>query len=330
MLHQQEVLLAVKMFAESVNSGQKVVADMSSLVEATSLLPLENLDKWERLLRWEFSNALEATSPPKWNMWSKPTQFLTWIDLCSLDGFRREKTLRTLSGAAPNSFFFALAIRRLNDWVPQVREAAREKLVLLARETKPEHVVDVLCVTLSHWNSWGRMKDEDRQVLLEIISISEVREALKNRVISATSGPMATVLSQTCQTDVLDNCLHEIAKVSIQPAVRAKAYRCLLEEKVVWFAGRKWVWTDKRYCEGRLRPKLCERPITVASPFLQTLKSSAIDHSPMVRRVAGEMLIKGLDVLGPNANYLAELLSTDSSLSVAERGRFALNRLSEH
>ena len=101
------------------------MADMSSLVDVTSQLPLSNLNYWERLIRLEFSSALESSSPPKRKIWSKPSQFLTWLDLISWDGYKREKTLRTITGAAPNSFFFALAIRRLNDWVPQVREAAR-------------------------------------------------------------------------------------------------------------------------------------------------------------------------------------------------------------
>ena len=133
MEYEDEVLSAVRQFAHSINSDRKVVADMSLLVDATSHLLLTNLDTWERLLRWEFSRALETSTPAKWKLWEQPTPFLTWIDLCSGDGFKREKTLRTLSGAAPNSFFFAVAVRRLNDWVPQVREAAREKLSEIAK-----------------------------------------------------------------------------------------------------------------------------------------------------------------------------------------------------
>lgn len=129
MEHEDEVILAVKEFAHSMNSGSKVVADMSSLIEATSRIPLTNLDAWERLIRWEFQKELDNSTPPKWKVWVKPTLFLTWIDLCSGDGYRREKTIRTLSGAAPNRFFFSLAIRRLNDWVPQVREAAQRNLL---------------------------------------------------------------------------------------------------------------------------------------------------------------------------------------------------------
>lgn len=331
MIHQQEhedgVLSAVREFALSVNSGHKAGSDMSSLADATSRLSLSNLDAWERLIRWEFSKALEVSNRSRWNLWATSTPFLTWIDLCSGDGFKREKTLRALSGAAPNSFFFALAVRRLNDWVPQVREAAREKLPIIAKVSDPEHVVDVLCVTLPHWSSWGRMEEADKRTLLEITSIEEVAQSLKLRIISVASGPMTSILAQAGRTDTLDRCLSEIAKEAIQPSVRAKAYRSLLEGKMVWSEGRKWEWTDKQYCKGRLKPILSERSLSVTSPFLETLKLAAVDHSPMVRRVAGEMLIRELTTIGEESLKLANLLACDSSPSVAERGQFALRRI---
>jgi len=325
--HEDEVLSAVRQFARSVNVSRKVVADMSLLVDVTSRLSLKNLDVWERIIRWEFLNSLEVSKSPKWKVWAQPTPFLTWIDLCSGDGFKREKTLRSLSGAAPNSFFFAIAVRRLNDWVPQVREAARDKLLEIAKNSDPENVVDVLCATLPHWNSWGRMDDKDKQILLDITSIENVVLTLKSRFISSTSGPMSSILAQAGRTDKLDRYLNEIAKNAIQPSVRAKTYRCLLERKMTWFAGRKWTWTDKQYCKGRLEPILCERNLSVESPFIETLNLAARDRSPMVRRVAGEMLIRELKSIGAESIKIAELLASDPSSTVAERGRFVLDRL---
>ena len=73
-------------------------------------------DAWERLFRWEFSNALETSKSPKWKVWAQATPFLTWLDLCSGDGFRRERTLRTLSAGAPNGFFSAIDPVRITPW----------------------------------------------------------------------------------------------------------------------------------------------------------------------------------------------------------------------
>lgn len=51
---------------------------------------------------------------------------------------------------------------------------------------------------------------------------------------------------------------------------------------------------------------------------------ATVDRSLMVRRIAGEMLIKEIDHLGDEAIILAKTLASDKSPSVAERGRFAL------
>lgn len=324
-----KVISAVKEFAASISPGRSVIADMSALVDATSQIPLSNLEYWERLIRSEFSSALESTPKPKWKLGSKRPTPLTWIDITSWDGYRREKTLRTLTGPAPNSFFFSLALRRLNDWVPQVREAAREKLSELVDSSSPNHVVDALCITLPHWNSWGRMGEPDKKILLQIVSKEVVAEALKEKIVSATSGPMASIFAQASRTEVLDSHLDEIAKNSTQPAVRAKAYRSKFEGKITWFEGRKWEWTDIRYCESRLRPIVSERNLTITSPFLETLRSAAADRSPMVRKIAAEILIRELDVIGKESSELANLFASDASPAVAERGQFALKRMKE-
>jgi hypothetical protein len=96
---------------------------------------------------------------------------------------------------------------------------------------------------------------------------------------------------------------------------------------MVWFEGRKWVWTDIRWCEGRYEPVLGERAIQVDQSFLETLRKAARDSSPIVRRVAGNVLMAKLDTIGTDALPIAEMLSQDSYPSVMERGKFALIRL---
>ena len=326
---EDHVLSAISEFVGSLNSGSGVVADMTELVEVTSRLPLSNLEYWERLIRSGIYQAAANSKPAKWKFWAKPTPFLTWIDLCSGDGFKRERTLRILSGRAPNRFFFAMAIRRLNDWVPQVRSAAREQLPSIAVASNPEDVVDVLCAVLPHWNSWGRSEDEGKQTLLAIASIEAVTQSLKSRLLSAAAGPLASVLAQAGQTYVLDAYLPEIASSAIQPAVRAKAYKSLLDGKAIWLAGRKWEWTDIRYCKGHFVPTLCDRPLSISFPLEETLRAATSDRSVFVRRIAGDVLIRELETLGAVARQLSVILASDSHPSVAERGNFALKKLSQ-
>lgn len=324
------VLSAVSEFVASLNSGSAVVADMTGLVEVTSRLPLSNLEYWERLIRSGLYQAAANSKPAKWKFWVKPTPLLSWIDLCSGDGFKRERTLRILTRRAPNRFFLAMAVRRLNDWVPQVRSAAREQLPSIAVASNPEDVVDVLCAVLPHWNSWGRSEDEGRQTLLTIASIEAVTQVLKSRLISAAAGPLASVLGQVGQISVLDAYLPQIANSAIQPSVRAKAYKSLLDGKATWVAGRKWEWTDIRYCKGHFMPTLCDRPLTTKSPLEETLRAASLDRSAFVRRVAGDVLIRELGTLGALGFQLANILASDPHSSVAERGEFALKKLSQH
>jgi hypothetical protein len=324
---EEELRTAVREFAISINSTFRRTTDMSSIIDVTSSLPLSSLAHWERLIRGEFSLALRSSATPWIIAWAKPNRFLTWVDLCSWDGYVRERTLRTLSGPAPNSFFFSLAARRINDWVPEVRLAAREKLPLLAKQSNPEHVVDAFCAMLPSWASWGRMEEVDQQVVAELLAIRGVIEALKLRLITMAVGPMSVVLSQAARTAVLDRDLADIAKHAVQPAVRATAYRAQLTGCFAWVQCRKWQWTDVRTCKGKLQNVLGERPLKEAPPFLETMALAASDRSCIVRAVAAEALVREMNVLGSAALPLARRLASDSSPRVAERAAFVLKRL---
>ena len=326
---EDNIISALNDFANSINTGGKVIGDMSALIDVTSQLSHTNFDYWERFIRSEFSLALRDSTPPKWKVWSQPNELLTWLELVNWDGYKREKSLRTLSGPAPNTFFFSLAVRRLNDWVPQVREAAREKLPEIAKVTRPEYVVEALCITLSNWNSWGRIEDVDKEVLLQIICEDKIADSLRSKLISSTSGPMPSLFSQLGRTSILDEKIEDIASLAVQPSVRAKAYRSLFEGRIVWIEGRKWEWTDIRYCEGRLKPIVSERRLNVKLSLLELLKISSQDRSSMVRRISAEILIRELANLGVIARDFAEKFASDKSGAVSERGRFAVKKLEE-
>lgn len=326
---EDHVLSAITEFVASLNSGGSAHANMSQLIEATSSITLANLDEWERVVRTGIYLATKNHKPSKWRFWSTPTPFPTWIDLCNGDGFKRERTLRTLTGSAPNSFFFALAVRRLNDWVPQVRAAAREKLMSIAIASNPDDVTSVLMSTLPHWNSWGRMEASDKQALLEIASIEAVACSLKSQIISTASGPLAEVLAQMGRTSVLDASLPEIARKAVQPAVRAKAYRALLDGRMVWLEGRKWEWTDVRYCKGHLKAIHGSRTISITCPKEEALRAAIADRSAFVRGVAGTALMQTSEELGTLAFELATTLASDKHPSLSARGNFLLKSLAQ-
>ncbi len=326
---EERIIEALQNFAHSLNSSHKSVGDMSSLIEVSSEISLKNFEYWERLIRSEYSLALQKTIPTKWQFWSKPREFLTWLDLISWNGYKREEALLNISGAAPNAFFYSLVVRRLNDWVLQVREAAKKKLPEITRATNLSFVVEALSVTFSNWNSWGRIEDEDKQILLQIICEERIADLLRMKLVSSSSGPMPSLFSQLGRTSILDGKVEEIATCAIQPALRAKAFRSLFEGRISWLERWKWEWTDVRYCQGRLKPIVSERKINVQLSFPELLKISSKDRSSKVRSVSAEFLIHDIEKLGAEAKKYADEFASDKSFAVSERGRFALKLLEE-
>lgn len=318
---------ALKEFVETKRPSSNVVSNLSPVIEATSELPLVNLEFWERFIRDEYGNALASGSSSKWKFWESNTPRITLLDLCSWDGYRREKALRAVSDKVPNRFFLALVLRRLNDWVPQVRQAAKDIISKVLLNSEPSYVADVICFTLSHWSSWKRIDNSYREGLLDTLSNKEIANQLKLKLISSASGPLGLILSEVGRVDALDNNLEEIATGAVQPSLRAKAYRSIFEGKISWLEGREWEWTDIRYNEGRMKPIVAERILTTKVPLLPTLLCASNDRSSLVRRVAAEILIKEINSLGNESSNLAEKFSMDRSAAVAERGKFALTKL---
>ncbi|MEX2964210.1 hypothetical protein [Microbulbifer sp. TYP-18] len=325
----EQLSSSVKNFAYVVKSGDTSVTDMAALVDATSQLPLSKFNYWERLIRSEYEMVLERSTRKRLRFWLKRRELLTWLDLISWDGYRRERALRAISEGAPNAFFFSMALRRLNDWVPQVRKAAIEKLPIIAKKTKPSHVVEALCVAFSNWNSWGRIEEAGKRALLRIASVEEVSEPFKEKLIFSTSGPMPSVFAQLGRTTTLDSNLFEIAERAIQPSVRAKAYRSLFEGRMVWIEGWKWEWKDIYRSEWKRKLILSERILDIPVSLMNLLEKSSEDRSSFVRRISAEFLIRNLENLGDNAYYFAQKFSLDSASPVSERGRFALKKLRE-
>lgn len=324
-----DIVLAIKEFTRSIDSSNNYRGNMSSLIQVTSNLELVNLDYWERLIRSELNNNLHSAIRSKWEIWFKPSVNLIWLGIVHGNGYKREQSLRALSGGAPNAFFLALFVRRLNDWVPQVRKAARETLPSLINNSAPEHVAETLCMLLLNWHSWGKIEEVDKQLFLNVIKTKEMALLLKFKLISSTSGPTPSLFTQIGRTDILDNYLNEIAIDAVQPYVRVKAYRSLFEGRMTWVEGQEWQWTDKAYGKKKLIPIIGERKIDVQAPFLELLNRSATDRSPFVRQVSAEFLIRNIESLGVQAKIFAEKFAADKSASVAEQGQFLLRKLDE-
>lgn len=318
---------AIRSLLSAEVTASEAAVLMSRVATETKSIPLKRMHVWERTIRAEVWAAERNTAETSWKLSVRPRRFTSWLDLCSHDGRKREAALRVTSRGAPSAFLLALAIRRLNDWVPQVRDAARETLPELASHSEPQDVANVLWSLFAHWSTWGRMEFADRDAVVAIASSESVSIALRSKIMDTTAGPAALVLSQCARSPTFDSWIQEFAQDAVQPAVRARACRWLFLGQTTWVVGHKWRWIDLAYCKGKLESILESRDISTKRPFMMTLGAAMADRSPMVRRVAAEFLIRELPSLGENALPLAQRAASDTSPSVAERGKFALKEL---
>lgn len=319
---------AVQAFAASLDAGSDDFANWQPLLTATEPLPLVSLSQWERMLR----DAVAAAQWPPAGPWSADQRArfdfrATWIDLSCGNGHVRERALHDLNGPAPNRFFFALAARRINDWVPQVRQAARPAILRLAARSDAGLVTDALWSLLSRWADWGRAQDVDKKIVDEVLALDGVTEALVHKMLKTPSGPVPSILTQALRTAALDPYLERLATTAVEPRVRAVAQRTLLMGKAVWLEGRQWRWTDVRYCEGRMHRIEGERTLSQRPDTLAWMDVALADRSPVVRWMASDALIRQIEHLGPAALPIARRLAADASGPIAERGAFIVNRL---
>lgn len=309
---------------------------MASLHRLTAGLELRHEAFWEHCIRVGLRTAANARRAD--HSWRsriklilrsvpKTCRSLDWIDLAHPNGYVRERALKGLNGGAANSLMFCLALRRLNDWVPQVRLAARMALQKMAGATPATYVVDALCVMFPTALTWGRMAKDDSDALVDLLRIEHVGDEMLSRIMNSPSGPMAETLSQAMRVPLFDTRLDEVAARAVQPAVRARAQRALLRRQATWLEGKRWKWTDVRYGEGRLEKVHGTRPISDPLPVPFLLDKALSDRSVIVRRVAAEHILMTPDAWGARTEDLALRLIADPSPSIAERGHFLLKRV---
>jgi hypothetical protein len=306
---------------------------MSEIISATNKVPLTGMESWERQLRDKFPPSDEPPARSGWFAWLRRHEetgpALTWLDMISGDGRLREKGLRELSPPAPNAFFLVLAIRRLNDWVPQVRQAARERLPTIVSGSDPAHLHEALSATFDTWTSWERLEHQDNAVLMNMLEVPGVAAVLREKVISTPSGPINQLFGQVGRTPVLDDSLSDISARAVQPWVRAKAYRSQFEGRMVWLTGYRRIYDYMGYATGRHRAMTDERKLSRTFDFEDLMAKASADPSSAVRRIAAEFLIRRLDDPNFDALSWAKRFAADPARSVSERGTFALKTLQE-
>ncbi len=310
-------------------------------IQSTSSLPLGKAKLCEQVIRqalaWTpYEPAAYKPATTKWHFWKRwgrdaarenPKSPITWVDLCHGNGYRREQALRELPLEIPNAFLMLVVLRRLNDWVPQVRVAGVERVRNSFDKIAPEYACEALMEVLLTWNLWGRMEDKGKEAVMLLASRQDVSSLMLERVRRSPVGPMAELLSQLFRVATVDDSLLSIAQTAVQPKVRARAFSFLIEGKATWPVGRRWEWTRLQECKGRWESISESRPLRTTVDFEHCVELAAQDRSHFVRVVAADALIQKREQVGRWGRELAERLAEDGSPLVSGRAKYAVENI---
>ncbi|WP_156527820.1 hypothetical protein [Bradyrhizobium stylosanthis] len=247
---------------------------------------------------------------------------LAWLFLFHPSGYLRAAALHRVNAAPTSPFFLAALALRLNDWVPQVREAAQlcaERELPLVDAHVAAAAAPYLLGRRIAWNRWTHEQD----TLDQVFARKDVLEALAAQLRTGTTGPLAACLRHAMRFAAIDGHLIELARQAREPSVRALAYRCLISGRADWVVGFEWTWIDKVYFQRRQVPKLETRLIARVHKAADLVKEAARDRSAIVRKIAADALIAKQCQLPDRESFVAQLMN-DRSAAVRSRADYLL------
>jgi len=250
------------------------------------------------------------------------TDQLEKLFLFHRDGHLREAALRKFDGPIESPFIITAVAWRLNDWVPEVRNAAQACASRCFPKTSALTIAQAALVLLLRRSSWGRWEDE-REWLSAEISRPDVASELTDLIIRSPIGPNARVLREALRTPWLDFALTRIAGEAVQPETRAVAYETLISGKARWPTGWRWRWIDKTIGRRRAETVFAERPLALDVSRESLIAHALEDRAGVVRSVAMSGVIRFREQLR-DAKSIARRFADDPSRGVRERAEFIL------
>lgn len=245
-----------------------------------------------------------------------------WFFMFHRSGYVREAALFHVNAPPKSPFFFAALALRLNDWVAQIRQAAKRCFKRISDEVATDVAADAALYLIERRFVWGRWRDEV-SILDLVFARDDVLAALATRLEKKATGSLATCLRHALRYPGIDPHLTRLAAAAVQPAVRAVAYQCLISGKATWPAGFEWAWVDKVYGIRRRLPKLETRMIERSRPAGDFVEKGIRDKSPFVRRIVADGMISIRSQIADEEALVAHL-AKDRSAAVRSRADFLL------
>lgn len=215
------------------------------------------------------------------------------------DGRIREAALQMLEGPLDHPVIVYGLVSRLNDWSPQVRDAAVEAFERCFSATPVEILLPAVWSLLLNTRDWRRWWYEPYKKRPETLGFE--RAVLQNRTL--TEGLIDWIAQDQhrgaglifrflCRNPHLDGLLAKLVFTAHPPHIRTIALNCLVSGRVRWSLGTRTrrrvnIWND----HVRMEPDFGERAISVEYDLVEILDRALDDRATMVRREAFDAVI---------------------------------------
>lgn len=300
--------------------------DESALQTSLAHLDLANATD-VLLLGARFSAACLPYGDDRWRaarlaMQSHPDA--AWVMCFDADGYIREAALRRLNSPAETTGRFVALTLRLNDWVPQVRQAAVEAFQRVWPLTSPTVIAAAVPYLLRQRFVWQRWTSEG-DCLDEVLGDASVAAEVTSLLLCGQSGSPGRTLAQALRFPVYDAALPTLALQARRPDVRAIALKTVLHGKAVWPVGHGWAWVDKTMGIRRRTTLTESRSVSIPEPP-GMLAAGIADRSALVRKVAATVAVERMNAI-PEITDIVAALANDKSAAVRERADYIARHL---
>lgn len=223
-------------------------------------------------------------------------------------GYARETSVSSVK-TIPNGFALALLILRLNDWVPQVRNAAENKLAELKDKITDEAIMECAELLLD-FDRYGRTHQKGRDIILTLIQRASFQEKLIDFISNSKEDIAARYLTLCLRHEGYDRYLISLSKSALSWRVRFIATKALIQNQFAWRQNRE----------------LMKRHVNIDHDADALMRQALSDQSPKVNAFALDYIIKNIQSW-PDAEVIFRRFVPVRAISVAEKAIFGLKSL---
>jgi hypothetical protein len=247
---------------------------------------------------------------------------LAFVFIRHPNGYLRESGLKAIGETPVSPFVLATVFYRLNDWVAPVRIAAGATISRLAESTSIDIIAAVAPAIASNSEHWGRSAVH-RELFVEMLEKPGVISAIVALLCAGQVKGSTALLNTLMASPSVDAWLPVLSQEAQAPAVRAMAFKALIQGLARWRTGREIEIIDRYTGKRAFRYTYAERPLTNYTAREIAIRNAGSDRAASVRKLAADSIIAGL-VAPDLADSLIMRLKVDPSSTVRSRIEFVI------